>query len=143
MPLIQVTAVEGSVSDPNRQTLMSRISDAVLEAENASPDFEGAQALVWAYFNERPANSVFVGGNNIDQPPLVIEVTAPEGAIPLSNKEKMVSVIGTIVDDAVGQYEGRLNHWIILRELTEGNWSGSGQIFPLATIQTAMNIKAA
>ena len=54
-----------------------------------------------------------------------------------------MTTLGNIVDDTVGPYEGRLNHWAMLYEVDEGSWTGGGQVFPLAGIQAAMSIKAA
>ena len=143
MPLIQVTATEGTLNKQEQDTLMSSISNAVLEAERAPIDYPGAQSLTWAVFNEVPKGSFYVGGENLEQSPLRVAVTTPEGALNEDTRKRLVTDIGKIVDDAVGIYDGRLNHWAMLYEVDEGSWAGSGQIFPLAGIMEAMNIKAA
>ena len=122
---------------------MSRLSNAVLKSEGAPIDDPGAQSLVWAYYDEQPADTIYVGGKNVEQPPLRISVTTPEGALHDATRKALVEEIGQIVDELVGPFEGRLNHWAMLYELNEGGWGGGGQIFPLAGIQAAMNIKAA
>ncbi len=142
MPLIQVTAAEGSLNKPEQDALMSRISNAVLKAERAPIDHAGAQALTWAYFIEQPEGAVYIGGENIPEPPLRIAVTTPEGALNAGTRRELVAEIGAIVDDIVGPYEGRLNQWTMLYEVDDGSWSGSGQIFPLAGIKEAMGIAA-
>ena len=53
-----------------------------------------------------------------------------------------VAEIGRVVDDIVGPYDGRLNHWAMLYEVTDGGWAGAGQVFRLGDIQHAMDIKA-
>lgn len=122
---------------------MANVSNAVLKAERAPLDSAGAQSLVWAYFMEQPEGSIYVGGENLDHPPLRIAITTPKGALNTATRKELVEELGTIVDDIVGVYEGRLNHWTMLTELDEGSWAGSGQVFLLADIQAAMNIKAA
>jgi hypothetical protein len=122
---------------------MSRLSNAVLKAENAPVDDSGAQSLVWAYYDEKPKASIYVGGENLEEPAFRIAVTTPYGALVESTRECLVKEIGAIVDDIVGPFEGRLNHWAMLYEIDEGSWAGGGQVFPLAGIQAAMNIKAA
>jgi phenylpyruvate tautomerase PptA (4-oxalocrotonate tautomerase family) len=107
MPLIQVTAAQGALNKNEQDTLMSRLSNAVLKSERAPVDDPAAQSLVWAYFHEVPEGAVYVGGENLKQAPILIAVTTPEGA------------------------------------LNEGGWAGCGQIFRLADIQAAMNVKAA
>jgi hypothetical protein len=143
MPLIQVTASQGTLDNKDRDVFMSQLSNAVLKSEGAPIDDPGAQSLVWAYYDEKPEGTCYVGGKNLDQPPLVIAVTTPEGALNTATRKSLVEEIGRIVDDIVGPFEGRLNHWTMLHELDEGSWAGSGQVFPLAAIQAAMNIKAA
>ncbi|QMU61304.1 MAG: hypothetical protein GKR92_06175 [Gammaproteobacteria bacterium] len=143
MPLIQVTATQDTLNKNDQDALMSRVSNAVLKAERAPIDDAGAQSLVWAYFNELPEGSIYVGGENLEDAPLRIDVTTPEGALNESTRKTLVAEIGEIVDDIVGPFDGRLNHWTMLYDLNEGNWAGGGQIFPLAGIQAAMNIKTA
>lgn len=143
MPLIQVTATQGTLNKKDQDSLMTRVSNAVLKAERAPIDYAGAQSLVWAYYNELPEGSIYVGGENLENAPIHIAVTTPEGALNESTRKTLVADIGEIVDDLVGPFEGRLNHWAMLYDLNEGNWAGGGQIFPLAGIQAAMNIQAA
>jgi hypothetical protein len=71
-----------------------------------------------------------------------IAVTTPEGALTPDTRESLVSEIGDIVNEIVGPFEGRLNHWAMLFEVTDGNW-GAGQVLRLPDILAAMNIKQA
>jgi phenylpyruvate tautomerase PptA (4-oxalocrotonate tautomerase family) len=143
MPLVHVSAAQGTLNKTDQDALMARLSNAVLKSEGAPIDDPGAQSLVWAYYDEQPADTIYVGGRNVEQPPLRISVTTPEGALHDATRKSLVEEIGQIVDEVVGEFEGRLNHWAMLYELNEGGWAGGGQIFPLAGIQAAMNIKAA
>lgn len=143
MPLIQVTAPQGALSKAKQDALMTRLSNALLKAEGASVEDAGAQSLVWAYFIQQPEGTTYVGGEAIGEPPLRIAVTTPEGALGEGTRKQLVEEIGTIVDEIYGPFEGRLNHWAMLYEVMEGSWAGGGQIFPLAGIQAAMNIKTA
>ncbi len=143
MPHIHVTAPEGALNKKEQNALMSRISNAVLTSERAPLDHAGAQSLVWAYYVEQPAGSIYVGGENLNKAPFRIAVTTPEGALNGVTRKELVEAIGSIVDDIVGPFEGRLNQWTMLYELDEGSWAGSGQIFPLAGIQAAMGIHPA
>jgi phenylpyruvate tautomerase PptA (4-oxalocrotonate tautomerase family) len=140
MPLIQVTSTERSLNKKDQDSLMSRLSNAVLTAERAPVTDAGAQSLVWAYYDERPQDAIYIGGKNLDEPPLRIAVTTPEGALNAATKKSLVEEIARIVDELLGVYEGRLNHWVMLYDHAEGNWAGGGQIFPLVGIQAAMNI---
>ena len=143
MPLIQVTAPKDTLDKSQQDKLMSQVSNAVLTAEGAPLADPGAQSLVWAYYQEQPVSKIYVGGENLGQPPFRIDVTTPQGALTDAARNALVKALGDIVDDLVGPYEGRLNHWAMLYEVNEGSWAGGGQVFPLAGIQAAMNIKAA
>ncbi len=143
MPLIQVTAPQGVLNKKDQDALMSQLSNAVLKSEGADISDPAAQALVWAYYDERPDGACYVGGKNLEKAPLCIAVTTPEGALNDETRKALVEEIGAIVDTIVGSFEGRLNHWAMLHELNEGGWGGAGQIFSLAGIQAAMNIQAA
>lgn len=143
MPLIQVTASQGTLNKRDQDALMSRVSNAVLKSEGADIGDPAAQSLVWAHYHERPEGACYVGGENLEKTPICISVTTPEGALNDGARKALVKEIGTIVDGIVGPFEGRLNHWAMLHELDEGSWAGAGQIFHLAEIKAAMNIKAA
>jgi phenylpyruvate tautomerase PptA (4-oxalocrotonate tautomerase family) len=143
MPLIQVTAANGALNQADRDALVSRLSGAVLKAERAPIFDAGAQALTWATYQELPRGAVYVGGQAIEQPPLRVNIMTPEGALNAETRAELAAEVGAIVDDVIGVFEGRLNHWVMLHEVAEGSWGGAGQIFPLAGIQEAMNIKPA
>ena len=143
MPLIQVTAPQGALSKNDQERLMSQLSNAVLKAEGASIDDPDAQSLVWAYYVEQEKSAIYIGGTNFDEPPLRIAITTPQGALSATTRQVLVENVGRIIDALVGPFEGRLNHWAMLYEVNEGSWAGGGQVFPLASIQAAMNIEAA
>lgn len=143
MPHIHVTAPQGAIEKQHQDILMSRLSNAVLKAERAPIADPGAQALTWAYFHEQPEGTTYIGGETIAEPPLRIAITTPQGALNSATRAELTAEVGTIVDEFVGPFEDRLNHWTMLYEVAEGSWAGGGQIFPLAGIQQAMSIKAA
>lgn len=140
MPHIHVTAPQNSLSKDQQNVLMSRLSNAVLKAERAPLDHAGAQSLVWAYFHEQPQGTSYVGGEPISEPPFRIAITTPEGALNTKTRSELAAEVGQVIDDAIGAFEDRLNHWVMLYEVAEGSWGGGGQIFPLAAIQSVMNI---
>lgn len=143
MPLIQVDAPQGDLDKSQQDVLMSQLSSAVLRAEGAPPESAGAQSLVWAHFNEKPEETFHVGGVPLEKPPFRVAVTTPQGALNDETGKSLVVETGRVVDDTVGRYHGRLNHWAMLYEVTDGGWAGAGQVFRLGDIQHAMDIKAA
>lgn len=142
MPYLQVIAARGTLDKTGQDALISRVSNAILKAERAEVADAAAQSLVWAHFLVLPQSAVYIGGEVIDEPPLRIAVTTPEGALTDRTREKLVIEIGDIVNDIVGPFEGRLNHWAMLYEVADGSW-GAGQVLRLPNIQAAMNIEQA
>lgn len=142
MPYLQVIAAQGTLDKTGQDALISRVSNAILKAERAEVADAAAQSLVWAHFLVLPQSAVYIGGEVIDEPPLRIAVTTPEGALTDRTREKLVIEIGDIVNDIVGPFEGRLNHWAMLYEVADGSW-GAGQVLRLPNIQAAMNIEQA
>lgn len=140
MPYLQITAAQDTLDKAGQDTLVSRVSNAILKAERADIDDAAAQSLVWAHFVALPQSAVYVGGEAIDEPPVHIAVTTPEGALNDGTREELVSEIGAIVNDIVGPFKKRLNHWTMLYEIADGNWA-AGQVLRLPDIQAAMNIK--
>lgn len=143
MPLIEVDAPQGHLDKSQQDALMSQLSNAVLKAEGAPLESAGAQSLVWALFNEKPEGAFYVGGVLPEKPPYRIAVTTPQGALNDDTRTSLVAEIGRIMDEAVGPYTDRLNHWAMLYEVTDGSWAGAGQVFRLGDIQSAMDIKVA
>jgi len=142
MPLVQVTASKGQLDSKSRDQLMSRLSTAVIRAEGADVNDPAARSLVWATFAEGDQSAVYVGGEISQNPPVVIELITPEGALTDTTRQSLVEEVREIVDDIIGPYKNSLNHWALLREISEGGWGGAGKLFPLAAIQDAMNINA-
>ena len=81
MPLIHVTAPQCALNKNDQSALISQLSNAVLRSEGAETTDPAAQALVWGYYSERPADACYVGGKNLEKAPLTIAVTTPEGAL--------------------------------------------------------------
>jgi phenylpyruvate tautomerase PptA (4-oxalocrotonate tautomerase family) len=143
VPLIQVGAPQGDLDKSQQDALMSQLSNSVLKAEGATLESAGAQSLVWAHFNEKPQGTYYVGGAPLKKPRFRIAVTTPQGALNDETRKSLVAEIGRIVDDIVGPRDGRLNHWAMLYEVTDGGWAGAGHVFRLGDIHNAMDIKAA
>ena len=143
MPLIEISAPVGALPKSEQDSMIARISDAVLRSETANPADPAAQSLVWAYYHELTEGGAYVGGEALEKPPMTIAVTTPAGALTPERRGVLVAEIASIVDESVGVFSDRLNHWTMLYELAEGSWGAGGQIAPLAGIQAAMNIAKA
>jgi phenylpyruvate tautomerase PptA (4-oxalocrotonate tautomerase family) len=140
MPHIRIKAQEGTFEKATQDKFVAEISDAVLTAENASPDDDAAQSLTWVYFNEFPKGNVYIGKKVIDTPPVVIELSTPEGALNSASRASLSKAVNAIVKDFIGEFDNRLNHWLLIDEISEGSWASAGIIFSLDDVKSAMNI---
>ena len=105
MPLIQVDAPQDTLNKNEQDALISQLSNAVLKAERAPIDSAGAQSLVWAFYDEKPKTAIYVGSENLQEPPFRIAVTTPQGALTHSSRESLVLkrffLIGLSSSDAI------------------------------------------
>lgn len=140
MPHIRITAQQGTFDKATQNKFVGEVTDAVLSSENANPKDAAAQSLAWTYFNELPKGSVYIGKEIIDTPPIVIQVSTPEGALEQTGRSRLEEKVNAIVNDFVGHFENRLNHWLLMDEIPEGGWASSGIVFSLDDVKGAMNI---
>jgi len=140
MPLIRVTAQEGTFEKATQNKFMEEITDAVLTAEGADPKDPGAQSLAWAYYTEQQKGDVYIGKQNIDTPPVLIRVTAPAGGLDEAANHALAKSVNAIVNDFIGTFEGRLNHWLLIDEIPKTGWASNGIVFSIEDVKSAMNI---
>lgn len=140
MPMIELTLEEGSLTDAAKADLVEGLTAALLRWEGA-PDNELARSIAWAYVDERPAGSINVGGRPADAPRYRIKLTIPEGALDDAAKSGMVDEATRLVLEAEGSAEdatAAFRVWVIVREVTDGNWGAAGQVFRLRDIARAI-----
>ena len=140
MPLIRVTAQEGTFDKATQNKFMEEVTNAVLTAEGADPKNSGAQSLAWAYFTEQKKGDVYVGTKVIDEPPVLIRVTTPAGSLNSDENSSLAISINAIVNDFIGAYENRLNHWLLMDEIPASGWASNGIVFSIDDVRSAMNI---
>ncbi len=140
MPHIRITAQEGTFEKATQDKFVAEITDAILTAEHANPSDDAAQSLAWAFFNELPKGNVYIGKEILETPPVVIQVTTPEGSLDQEGRNLLEQNINAIVNDFVGVFEGRLNHWLLMNEIPGGGWASAGVVFSIDDVKSAMNI---
>ena len=140
MPFIRVTAQEGTFDKATQNKFMKEITDAVLTAEGANPKDSGAQSLAWAYYTEQGKGDLYIGNQNIDHAPVLVRVTTPKGALNQEANSALAESINAIVNDFIGAYENRLNHWLLMDEIPATGWASNGVVFSIDDVKSAMNI---
>jgi len=140
MPLIRVTAQEGTFDKATQNKFIAEVTNAVLTAEGADPKNSGAQSLAWAYFTEQKKGDIYVGTEIFDTPPVLIRVTTPIGSLNSDENSELAKSINAIVNDFIGPYENRLNHWLLMDEIPASGWASNGIVFSIEDVRSAMNI---
>jgi phenylpyruvate tautomerase PptA (4-oxalocrotonate tautomerase family) len=140
MPLIRVTAKKGTFDAATQNKFIEEVTDAVLSAEGADPKDPAAQSLAWAYFTELSETDIYVGKKTLAKPPVLIRVTVPAGSLNLEENRSLATSINAIVNDFVGKFEDRLNHWLLVDEIPDIGWASNGVVFSIEDVRGAMNI---
>ncbi len=140
MPLIRITAQEGTFNKATQDKFIEEVTDAVLTAEGADPKDPAAQSLAWVYYTEQQQGDVYIGKQNIDTPPVLIRVTTPAGALDQAANNALAKSINDIINDFIGIFDGRLNHWLLIDEIPKTGWASNGVVFSIEDVRSAMNI---
>jgi phenylpyruvate tautomerase PptA (4-oxalocrotonate tautomerase family) len=140
MPLIRVTSSGRALDDDQRRDLAGVLTDVLLQIEGGT-GLARARALAYVLFEHLPDGSWAVGGSvgneHFDAPTrLMARVEVPAGALDRDGKERAISatyealtsvVPGSVVTEGWAP-------WVIVTEVPDGNWGGSGQPRSLADI---------
>lgn len=140
MPFVSVTAEVGQLSADQKQTLIKHLSEAIIRAEGASPADAGPQAMSWGHVHELPKGSMFVFGEVRAQTPLHITFTTPEGLLTEASRAALCAEVNGVVNEILGEFEGGMNHWVIITEVPGGKWGGMGQTFDTEAIKGILNV---
>ena len=139
MPMIELTLPQGALDKSAQDSLMHDLTFALLRWEGAPEDSDNAKAVSWGYVDERPRANVYQGGEPAPEHPTYrVKVTVPQGALDDAKKAGLVAEATKLVLEAEGADPNDpvalMRVWVIVREVTDGNWGGAGQIFRLRDI---------
>ncbi|MGW4965941.1 hypothetical protein ACWEPL_52710 [Nonomuraea sp. NPDC004186] len=88
MPMIQLTAPSGALTDQGRAEVQRELARALLRWEGA-PDTAFFRAQAWSYLTEPPARAGLTAPED-DLPRFRVDVTVPEGALSDRRKSGLV-----------------------------------------------------
>ena len=137
MPMIEVTAPAGAIAPAARDELLDELAGRLLHWEGA-PDTEFFRANAWVYFDEIPAESLYVGGRPGGEARIRVDVTTPEGALSQRRRAGLVADVHEAVSGAASLTpEEGYRIWILCREIAEGSWGAGGGIVEFAALRAA------
>jgi phenylpyruvate tautomerase PptA (4-oxalocrotonate tautomerase family) len=137
MPMIDLTLPKGTLPDEAKTELMEKLTRTLLKWEGAKPENDAAQSIAWTFLNE--AELVTVAGKPAEEPRYRVYCGVPQGSIGNPEKQGLVEEVTRHVleaespgKDPAADAAGRV--WVIVNEITDGNWGGFGRIFRLEDI---------
>jgi phenylpyruvate tautomerase PptA (4-oxalocrotonate tautomerase family) len=138
MPMIEVTAPAGAIAPDARVELLDELAGTLLQWEGA-PDTEFFREITWVYFNELPADGLYVGGRPGGSPRVRVDITTPEGAFSQRRRAGLVADVHAAVARAMGvtPEEAGLRVWVLCREIAEGSWGAGGAIVEFEKLREA------
>ena len=136
MPMIDVTLPEGALSEEQRNALGERLTNTILKWEGAA-EIPFSRQITVVYFDERPAGSVYVAGEQETQTRYRVLITIPEGSI--KEDERKANLVEEVTRDILevdgtDDESASFRVWVFIHEVPDGHWAGAGQIFRLRDI---------
>jgi phenylpyruvate tautomerase PptA (4-oxalocrotonate tautomerase family) len=137
MPMIDLTMPTGALSQQAKEQLMDKLTKTLLKWEGAKPGNEAVQSIAWTFLHE--AALVTVGGQPAEKPRYRVFAGVPQGSIGDEEKQGLVAEVTEEVlraesPDREPTPEDATRVWVIVNEITDGNWGGFGRIFRLEDI---------
>jgi phenylpyruvate tautomerase PptA (4-oxalocrotonate tautomerase family) len=142
MPMLELFTPAGALSDSAAADLMSELTRTLLRWEGA-PDSPQALELSWGYVHETAPTRTYHRGEQIDSkaPHFRLMVSVPQGALDEERKAGLVKEASESIVRASGADDPAAiaRVWVIVNEVTDGNWGGAGQIWRLRDIAKFVN----
>jgi phenylpyruvate tautomerase PptA (4-oxalocrotonate tautomerase family) len=135
MPLIELSLPPGALAPETRDALVADLTGLVL-AYQRMPDNEITRAISWAYVDER---ALYVGGRPAGEPHVRVKVTVPQFALDHEIKEHLVDALTARVVQALGPAGDKHRVWVLIDEVTDGNWGGAGRVYHFRDISALVN----
>jgi len=145
MPLLRVTHQRGAFTDAQKAQLAEEFTHAILIGEQGV-DNASSRSVAYVIFDEIDAKTSWFNGGKIEEVPptagrFVFDVIYPYGAANQAAKTQLAKDINDIVARVLGvdgTFPNRIGDWVLIHEITEGNWGVSGQIVSVRDIHSVM-----
>ena len=138
MPMIDVTAIEGTFADP--QALAQAVASAVMRIEQV-PDIPMFRQNTAGFVHELPAGTVAdVNGSDAH---VRVQVLTNAGALDRDKQLAVVAELTRLVAEAAGDPELADRTWVLLTEAPDGGWGLHGLAHANSELVTAARAEIA
>lgn len=134
MPMIDLKSSPGALPAAEVAELADLLTGALLEHRGV-PDNERSRGNVWLFWSELPT---WVGGQPATLPHVVARFAIVAGGMGDDHKADLVADATRLIREVVA--EARV--WILIEEVTDGNWGADGAITRLADAQATLGARA-
>jgi phenylpyruvate tautomerase PptA (4-oxalocrotonate tautomerase family) len=130
MPLVEVIHPEGSFDAATRKDLRSKLSSICLRWEGIEVT-DSSQSIAWVYLDERPADSITVGGKPLSQNVYLVNVRVMVGFMDDARIEGLAAEVTQAILEADGTPgTGDPRVFVIVEEVPSGTWAIDGKVWP-------------
>ena len=137
MPLIQVVAPKGSVSDDRRAEISRALLDEVIKAEGA-PDTPLVRSITWVMWSEIDDWWVGSAPLSADDPPrYIVRVGVPGGAMDDTQRQAMVECVTQVLakcDDDPDRFTREPVAFVVVDEIPDGTCGVMGRVIRYADL---------
>ena len=133
MPLLRITHQRGAFTEAQKAALAEELTHVMLIAEGGADTPEGRSVAYVVFHETDPKTEWYVAGKPDLSPPkggrFIFDVVFPIGAASQSVKTELHRQINDIVARVLGvdgTFPNRASDWVLINEITDGNWGASG-----------------
>ena len=140
VPMVEIIHPEGAFTAEAKKSLLESLSETCLFWEGIEVT-EVTQSIAWVYLDERPRDSIAVGGHPLTQNVYRVNVSVMVGFMDYERIEGMVKEITDAVlkaDGTAGTGEARV--YVIVNEVPSGTWGVDGKVWPTVFTAEAISI---
>jgi phenylpyruvate tautomerase PptA (4-oxalocrotonate tautomerase family) len=129
MPLMDIIYPAGALSEDSRQQLLTTLWATCLQWEGI-PANEVTASIAWVYLDERPRDSLSVGGTPLTQNVYRAHVRVMSGFMDQERVDGMVRDVTAAIAAADGTTgDGRPRIYCIVEEVPSGTWGVDGTVW--------------
>lgn len=140
VPMVEIIHPEGAFTAEAKKSLLESLSATCLRWEGIEVN-DVTQSIAWVYLDERPRDSIAVGGHPLTQNVYRVHVSVMVGFMDYERIEGMVKEVTDAVleaDGTAGTGEARV--YVIVNEVPSGTWGVDGKVWPTVFTAEAISI---
>jgi len=138
MPFITIKIPAAIINREKIDQFKKELVETVLQIEGA-PNNVKSKSIAFLILNEVKQEDWCIGGEGQGQPGYIVELKLPSGVLDDAGKNEMVKEIYKIFSNFTATVIDPMQAWVIITEVTDGNWGFGEKIFKLEDIAEYVN----